>query len=118
MKLVNNPEWESFDGRRFPSEAACRAHEAANITARFVGLTQEQVELAFDRTDKDLADAFEDFGKEITKKRIAADERRRRTKPKEEPPAAVAPPPPESPTSPPDDEAARLVPRYEEAGGF
>ncbi len=125
MKVIQRPQYEAFDGKIFDSEAACLDYEAGNITARFVGLTREQVELAFDRTDESLADAFENFGKEITKKRIASGELRRRVKPKDVP-VAPAPvphvddiitnPPPDK--GPADDESDRLVPRYEEAGGF
>ncbi len=98
MRLVHKPEWESFDGRRFPSEAECRQYEADNIISRFVGLTPAQVEAAYSREDKDLAEAFEDIAREIVKKRLAADERKRRVKPKvETAPAPATQPEPASP---------------------
>jgi hypothetical protein len=90
VKLVNKPEWEAFDGKRFSSEDECRQYEADNIILRFAGLTPAQVEMAYNREDKDLAEAFEDIAKIIVRKRLDADERKRRTKPKGEAPPAPA----------------------------
>ncbi len=91
MRVVQKPEYEAFDGLRFPSEKECLAHEADIWPRRFVGLTWEQVSAAVSREDKDLASAFEDIGKKITAKRLEADERKRRSKPKAETPPAPAP---------------------------
>lgn len=108
MRIVQRPEYEAFDGARFPTEEACRAHEAGKWPLRFVGLTEAQVLSAFDRTDKDLADAFEKAARQIIEKRFEDGEKRRKAKPKETPPAPVSAPEPSSApmTAPPIQPAA------------
>lgn len=78
MRLV--AQYESDDGRRFDTEAECRAHEARPPESRVVGLTAEQVALAMHGNDPALAEAFERVGNHCRDWRIAAGgSKRRRT---------------------------------------
>ena len=69
--------YEAFDGQTFESAEACKAHEAAHVETRLIGLTLEQVRAAITREDVELADAFEKVGSRIAKARIDAGELRR-----------------------------------------
>lgn len=55
----------AFDGKRFASPKECRDYEDSQGVKRLAGLTVEQVQAALDRTDPELADAFENFGMQI-----------------------------------------------------
>lgn len=70
MKLV--AQYESDDGRRFDTEAECRAHETRPAESRVIGLTAEQVALAMHGNDPALAEAFERVGNHCRDWRIAA----------------------------------------------
>ncbi len=72
--------FEAFDGQRFDSADACKAHEAKHIESRLVGLTIEQVQAALAREDIELADAFEQIGGRIERARVAAGDLRRKPK--------------------------------------
>jgi hypothetical protein len=77
MKQVT--AYESFDGVTFATAAECRQHERDQAPARLVGLTAEQVAAAMDRSDADLAEAFETVGARIAAaRREAGDLKRRR----------------------------------------
>lgn len=78
-KLVTTPEWEAFDGKRFPTEAEAKAHEKENFHHALVGLTAEQVAAALARAPEAIgvADAIERAGTTIAAVRLAAGERKR-----------------------------------------
>lgn len=69
--------FEAFDGERFPSAEACRAHEAQHVEGRLVGLSLDQVKAALSREDTDLADALEELGARIARARRSSGELRR-----------------------------------------
>ena len=69
--------YEAFDGQTFDNADACKAHEAAHVETRLIGLSLEQVRAAITREDVELADAFEKVGSRIAKARIDAGELRR-----------------------------------------
>lgn len=69
--------FEAFDGERFPTAEACRAHEAQHVEGRLVGLTLEQIKAASSREDVELADAIEEIGARIARARRASGEMRR-----------------------------------------
>ncbi len=73
MKQVMAPVFVAFDGTKFFEAAPCEKHEEDNFPMRFVGLTIEQVDAAFDRRDKELAKAFETAGNRIGSKRRVED---------------------------------------------
>jgi len=80
MKTETVTVYKSFDGKSFEDAAACRAHETAHLASRFVDLTAEQIAAAEDRSDPDLASAFETFGRQLALKRRAAGDLKRRKK--------------------------------------
>lgn len=67
----------AFDDAVFDTAEACRAHEAAHVETRLVGLTIEQVQAAINREDVDLADALEAIGNRIARARREAGDMRR-----------------------------------------
>lgn len=62
----------AFDGAEFDAADACKAHEAAHVETRLVGLTIDRVQAAISREDADLADAIEEIGNRIAKARREA----------------------------------------------
>lgn len=82
MKTVERKFYVSFDNKEFDTAADCRHYERESSPARLVGLTEEQVEAALDRTDAELAEAIEECGKRITAKRLADGDRKRNRKAK------------------------------------
>ena len=86
--------FEAFDGQRFETSEACKAHEAEHVESRLVGLTIAQVRAALDRSDPDLADVLELIGGRIGKARRESGEVRRKVATK---PEAAAPAPAERP---------------------
>jgi hypothetical protein len=78
MKQVT--QYESFDGKRFDTEAECRSHEAGLSHMRLVGLTIEQVVAAIARTDAELALAIEYVGAKIARARRESGDLRRERK--------------------------------------
>jgi hypothetical protein len=78
MKTENRTVYIARDGREFPSEALCRAHERKTCGSALIGLTEAQIEAARSRADPDLADAIEAFGYELRKARQATGQFRRR----------------------------------------
>ncbi len=74
--------FESFDGQRFESADACKAHEAEHVEGRLAGLTIDQVRAALSREDAELGDAIERVGNRIAQaRREAGDMRRKSPKP-------------------------------------
>ncbi len=69
----------AFDDAVFDTAEACRAHEAAHVETRLVGLTIERVQAAVNREEGEieLADAIEELGNRIAKARREAGEFRR-----------------------------------------
>ena len=84
MKIIQTTAYEAFDGTQFPNEKECLDYETEAWPKRFVGLTIEEVEAALNRTDKDLAAAFEDAGQRIRALRYEAGDLRRPRKQKDE----------------------------------
>jgi hypothetical protein len=78
MKQVT--QYESFDGKRFDTEAECKTHEAGLSHMRLVGLTVDQIEAAIARTDIELADAIEAVGAKIARARRESGDLRRERK--------------------------------------
>lgn len=77
MKTVKITVYEAFDGTRFDTEGECRKYEDDSWTLRLVGLTIEQVNDALERSNIDLADAFERAGARIASLRREQGEFRR-----------------------------------------
>ena len=67
----------AFDDAEFDTADGCKAHEAAHVETRLVGLSIEQVQAALSREDLELADAFEAIGNRIAKARREAGDMRR-----------------------------------------
>jgi len=84
MKIIQITRYVAFDGTEFPTEETCREYEASEWPQRFVGLTITEVEAALNRTDLELAAAFERAGMQIRALRYEAGDLRRPRKPKEE----------------------------------
>lgn len=77
MKLESQQVAIAFDGKKFLTEAECKAYEEENWLAQFAGLTPAQVEAAWALVDGDLADAFVRLGQRLSRKRLDAGDRRR-----------------------------------------
>ena len=93
MKQVMELVSLAFDGKKFLDPAECEKYEDDNFSLRFVGLTRPQVLAAFERTDPELADAFEKAGQRIGFKRRNEDGEYRRG-PKRQDPTPEPPPDP------------------------
>lgn len=78
MKTEARTVYVARDGRDFPTEAQCRAHERETCGAALVGLTEAQVEAAHTWADPELAEAFEMFGYQLRKARQGAGQLKRR----------------------------------------
>jgi hypothetical protein len=65
MKL----RYQSFDGSLHDTEESCRAQDAKTPEHRLVGLTVDDVALAINRADVELADAIEAVGARIARAR-------------------------------------------------
>lgn len=72
--------FQSADGALFATAAAATKHEKSLAPSLVVGLTEAQVATALDRSDADLADAFETIGRLCEAKRMEQGERRRKPK--------------------------------------
>jgi hypothetical protein len=80
MKKIT--EYESFDGKRFETEAACRSHEKSNCQFLLVGLTLEDITRAMEDGQGDIADALEVIGAKIARDRRDRGELKRKRGPK------------------------------------
>lgn len=80
MKVQKITQYVAFDGAKFDNEPACKKHEETALPERFAGLSKDQVVAALNRTDPDLAEAFERFAAQITKARLKAGGSRRKRK--------------------------------------
>ena len=65
MKEEQRTVYVARDGRDFPTEAQCRAHERETCGAALVGLTAVQIEAARTGADSDLAEVFRMFANEL-----------------------------------------------------
>lgn len=80
----------AFDDAEFDTAEACKAHEAAHVETRLVGLTAEQVRAAIEGEDVELSDAIEKIGNRIANRRREAGDYRRGRRTAGEPEAGKA----------------------------
>ena len=75
-------QWKSFDGKIFPTAEECKIYEGSQPERRLVGLTEDDITLALNGENVDLANAIEKVGAGIARARIKRGELRRERKPK------------------------------------
>lgn len=79
--------FEADDGTTFETAAACKAHEERQLLREMLcGRLADEIDLALDRTNIDLADAIERAGNIIAAKRRESGELRRKAKTPEKKP--------------------------------
>lgn len=82
MKLETRNVYIAYDGKEFPTEAQCLAHEREHAGGRLVGLTAEQIAAALAGEDRDIAQAIEDAAHKIRKRRYEAGDLKRQRRAK------------------------------------
>lgn len=102
MKEVPSVAYEAFDGQRFFTREECADYEDNIWWRRLVGLTQADLEAAFDRTNLELGAAIEKAAYRIRTKRYEDGDLKRRGKPDDAPRISTNP----EDRQEPEDEAA------------